>query len=316
MAFKHLVDVDLQPLLDDVPHFSIDETSLPSQRQAVVTMFAPMGAPGSEPRLVRVPGWPTGAPDVALRIHRPAGEELKPAIYSIHGGGFIMGSAAMMDGLDRQLAEDSNAVVVAVDYRLAPETPFPGALEDCYAGLRWLFDNAAELGIDAERVIVVGESGGGGLAAALMLLVRDRADRLPAAQMLLYPMLDHRTGTTSAPHSNPTTGEYVWGPKSNGFAWSALQGAYQLDDDRIGHFSPARASDLSGLPPTFVAVGALDLFFEEDVDYALRASRAGVSVECHVYPGAIHGIDKFGDISLARQFRHDQQQAIARWFWR
>jgi acetyl esterase/lipase len=202
-------------------------------------------------------------------------------------------------------------VVVAVNYRLAPETAFPGAIEDCYAALDWIHEQAAELGIDRERVIVMGESAGGGLAAALAQLVRDRGTPMLAAQVLIYPMLDPRTGTDEAPADNPLSGEFVWPRRHNRFGWAALRGDQDIPAERLGHFGPALAGDLASLPPTFIAVGALDLFVEEDAAYALRLGRAGNAVELHVYPGGIHGFD-YVDSSIARQYRADLRAALAR----
>jgi acetyl esterase len=280
-------------------------------RDATEKFFRSRGKSAREPQVIRVSG---AGPEVELRIYAPPGEGRKPAIYNIHGGGFVMGSASSIDGLNWQLAEEMGAVVVTVDYRLAPETPFPGSVEDCYVGFRWLLANAVSMDADPDRIVVMGDSAGGGLAAALTLWARDRNDLCPAALMLVYPALDHRTGSGSGPHPTATIGHIGWTADHNRFAWSALRGDYKLDDARVAYFSPALATDLQGLPPLFIAVGALDLFLEEEVDFALRASRAGVPVECHVYPGAIHGFDLIGDTSIGRQFRHDRREALCRWF--
>jgi acetyl esterase len=200
-----------------------------------------------------------------------------------------------------------------VEYRLAPETPFPGPVEDCYAGLRWVFENAASLGIDGQRIAIMGDSAGGGLAAATTLFARDRKEFLPAGVMLIYPMLDHRSGSAQDVQPNPTTGGFVWTAEDNRFGWSAMKGSYSVEDERAGYFSPSLVGSLEGFPPLFLAVGALDLFFEEGVNFSLRASRAGVPVECHVYPGAVHGFDLVGDTALGRQFRFDQRAALSRW---
>jgi acetyl esterase len=307
---KVTVDPELEPLLAHAPPFFWGEAELPAQRRAVVEAFQRMGGPTRPPRLVRLPR-PNGVGDVELRIYAARGEGPTPAVYTIHGGGFVMGSAAMMDAENWQLAEDNAVTVVAVDYRLAPEFSFPGPLEDCYAGLVWLFENASSLTIDRNRIVVMGESAGGGLAAAATLLARDRNEVRPAAQLLVYPMLDHRTRGSLSPDE---CGPMAWVTSLARFGWSAMQGDYALDDDCVSYFSPALATDLSGLPPTFIAVGALDLFADESVDYAMRLLRAGVAVECHVYPGAVHGFDKFRHVSLATQFQYDQKQALTRWF--
>lgn len=214
-----------------------------------------------------------------------------PAILFIHASGYIAGKPDWMAEANQALANAQGAIVVAVNYRLAPETTFPGPLEDCYVALRWLIENSAELGVDRARIVVMGESAGGGLAAALALLVRDRQEITLAGQVLVYPMLDPRTGTSQAPVENPTTGEFVWTRGHNRFGWNAMRDAAEIPAERLGYCAPALASDLSGLPPAFLAVGALDLFVDETADYALRLGRAAVSVEFHLYPGGIHGFD-------------------------
>jgi acetyl esterase len=307
-----ILDPELAPLLANAAPLFDGEARLPAQRRAVVEAFQRMAGPAPAPRIIRL-ARRAGPGDIELRLFATGGKRPAAAIYTMHGGGFVMGSAAMMDAENWRLAEDNQATVVAVDYRLAPETSFPGPLEDCYAGLVWLFENAASLGVDRNRVVIMGESAGGGLAAATMLMARDRNEVRPAAQLLVYPMLDHRTA--GSPHASET-GPMGWMVPFVRFGWSAMQGTYAIDDERATYFSPALADDLSDLPPTFIAVGALDLFAEESLEYARRLLRAGVPVECHVYPGAVHGFDKFRGTSIAKQFQYDQQQALTRWLHR
>src|SRR5438876_347946 len=149
----------------------------------------------------------------------------------------------MLAGHNWSVAQRTGSVVVSVDCRLAPEVPFPGPLDDCDAALLWLVKYAADLNVDPQRIAVMGESGGGGLAAALALLVRDRGSATLAAQILVYPMLDYRTGTEEAPLKNPTTGEFGWTAQANRFGWSAMRGALDLSEQLIGYFSPARATN-------------------------------------------------------------------------
>jgi acetyl esterase/lipase len=234
-----------------------------------------------------------------------------PAILFIHASGFIAGQPDWMTAASAAMARDRKALVVAVNYRLAPETPFPGPIKDCYAALRWLFDNAAALSVDPARVIIMGESAGGGLAAALAQLVRDRGDMKVAGQVLIYPMLDPRTGTPDAPADNPLAGEFVWTREHNQFGWNAMRGEQEVAPDQLGHFAPALALNLAALPLTFIAVGALDLFAEEAAAYALRLNRAAVPVELHVYPGGIHGFD-FTNSSIAVQYKADLAAALDR----
>jgi acetyl esterase/lipase len=177
-------------------------------------------------------------------------------------------------------------VGVSVEYRLAPETPYPGPLEDCYAGLQWVEAHAADLGIDASRIGIGGASAGGGLAAGLCLLTRDRGGAAPAFQLLVYPMIDDRQITPSSAWLDP-----IWPPSANAFGWGAYLGEARGGPDVPIYAAAARAQELRGLPPTLISVGALDGFSDEDIDYAVRLRHAGVPVELHVYPGAPHGFN-------------------------
>ncbi|TCM20837.1 acetyl esterase/lipase [Novosphingobium sp. PhB165] len=229
------------------------------------------------------------APDVrVLRYDPPQTDKaLRPAMLHIHGGGYVLGDADMSDISNRSTALATGCVVVSVDYRLAPETVWPGALEDCYVALRWLADNADEFGIDRDRIAVSGESAGGGHAAALAIHARN--ENGPAIRFLLLdaPMLDDRT--VAGNDLNPYCGEFVWTPQKNHFGWSAMLGREAGGDDVPEAAVPARTKDLTGLPSTFISVGALDLFLEEDMEFARRLMRVGTPVELHVIPGAYHG---------------------------
>lgn len=238
-----------------------------------------------ERRDIAVPGR-DGAPDVVIRIHRPKGEDgLLPCIYSIHGGGYISGSYAGDDLRFDKWCPLLKCVGVSVEYRLAPETPYPGPLEDCYAGLAYIQANAAGLGIDQARIGIAGASAGGGLAAALALLVRDRSEFAITFQLLLYPMIDDTITTESSAWDVP-----IWPPQANHFGWAAYLGEL-AGGDVPAYAAASRANDLAGLPPALVLVGALDGFLDEDVDYAMRLTHAGVPTELQVYPGAPHGFD-------------------------
>ena len=311
MNTRHLVDPELLPFIDASPSWQLSTATLASVREMMEQLYG-ANATGAKPdREIKIAG-NAGTPDVSLLVFTPAGPtRIRPAIYHMHGGGMVLGKAVNMSERIREYVALNDVVVVSVEYRLAPETAFPGPIEDCYAGLVWLFANAPSLGVDPARIAVMGESAGGGLAAALALLARDRNTVRPCAQILVYPMLEHRTGGPDDPHPNEITGQFSWSRESNQYGWASMQGSYNLADDRIGHFSPSRASDLRDLPPAFIGVGALDLFMEEDVDYARRLVRRGVAVECHVYPGAIHGFD-FMPSALERQFVADRTRAIGR----
>lgn len=265
-----------------------------------------------------VPGAP-GAPEVRVLVYAPPGPARagRPAMLDIHGGGYVIGSADMSDAANRTLALTHDCVVVSVDYRLAPETPWPGALEDCYAALCWLHANAEALGVDAARIAVGGSSAGGGHAAALAIHARNRARIDPAApvpcfQLLDIPMLDDRTGTSADPH--PYCGEFTWTAEHNRFGWGALLGMAPGGPDVPEAAVPARVQDLTGLPPAYILIGGLDLFLEESLDYARRLSRAGVPVELHVIPGGYHGFGLVQDAPQSRQSAALRDAALARAF--
>ena len=216
---------------------------------------------------------------------RPSG-----ALLWIHGGGMVMGRPEQANTWCSRLAGDLDIVVVSVDYRLAPEHPFPAGLTDCHTALTWVHDRADELGIDRTRIAVGGDSAGGGLAAALCQLARDRGGPDICFQLLNYPMLDDRT-VLRADHQG--RGAFIWTPASNRFGWSAYLGRTPSHTDAPTHAAPARTTDLAGLPPAWIGVGDLDLFHSEDVDYAARLTSAGVPCELRVEPGMYHGADQF-----------------------
>lgn len=258
----------------------------------------------------RVPG-PHGAPCVSLREYRPRdGAEHKPALYWMHAGGMVLGHVDQDDLMCCSYATQLDCAVWSVDYRLAPEHPFPAPIADCYAGLTWLAAHAAELGVDAERLVVAGASAGGGLAAALALLARDAQAPKIAFQCLVYPMLDDRNQT---PSSREFRGIPTWSREANLVAWDALLGPQRGAPDVSPYAAPARARDLSRLPPALVQVGELEVFRDEVVDYAARLLQAGVSVELHVYPGAFHGAENAAPESeLGRQMIDERLRALRR----
>lgn len=251
----------------------------------------------------RVPG-PHGAPDISVLILRPAGlAGPVPGIYHIHGGGMVMGDnrTGIVDLVD--LVVDLGVVVVSVEYRLAPEHPHPAPVEDCYAGLVWTAEHAAELNIDPARLLLYGASAGGGLSAGTALLARDRGGPALSHQILLCPMLDDRGITAS---SQELDGEGVWDRNANRTGWTALLGDARGGPDVAPYAAPARAEDLSGLPATFIDVGAVETFRDETIDYAARLARAGVSVELHVWAGAFHGFETFAPQAAVS---HDSRNA-------
>ncbi|MGW0367871.1 alpha/beta hydrolase [Streptomyces coeruleorubidus] len=240
----------------------------------------------------RVPG-PQGEPDISLLICRPtapASAWARPVIYHVHGGGMVIGNSRVGVDVPLAWAQALDAVVVSVEYRLAPEHPYPAPIEDVYAGLLWTADHAAELGADPERIVIAGASAGGGLCAALALLTRDRKGPQPIGQVLMCPMLDDRNDT---PSTYQMAGLGVWDRTANETGWTALLGARRGGPDVPAYAAPARAEDLSGLPPAFLDVGSAETFRDEVVAYASRIWQAGGVAELHVWPGGFHGFDGF-----------------------
>ncbi|GAA0426309.1 alpha/beta hydrolase [Streptomyces luteireticuli] len=260
---------------------------------------------------LRVPGAP-GGPDVTLVSARPAGlTGPLPLLYYLHGGGMITGNAwSVLPRLLREWALPLELAVISVEYRLAPQTRYPGPVEDCYAGLTWAAAHAADLGIDADRVIIGGKSAGGGLAAALALLARDRGGPAPIGQLLLCPMLDDRNNTFSG---HQLAGLDVWDRTSNATAWQALLGDRYGAPDLPPYAAPARATDLSGLPPAYIEVGSAETLRDEGVAYANALWQAGGQAELHVWPGAFHGFDTFAPQASLSQ---DARNARFRWLRR
>jgi acetyl esterase/lipase len=255
-----------------------------------------MAAGGGEPDArvatedFEVPG-PAGAPAVRVRHYRPVGLEGElPALFYIHGGGMVIGAIETEDALVRSYCLEVGCAAVSVDYRLAPENPHPAQIEDCYAGLEWTAANAGRLGIDPARIAVYGGSAGGGLAASLAIIARDRGGPALALQVLLYPMLDDRCDTASG-HEVENIGVFD--------GWASREGFGALLGDRWGteavdpSAAAARCTDLGGLPPAWIDVGELDALRDESIDYARRLLAAGVAVDLHVNPGCFHASEVF-----------------------
>jgi len=229
----------------------------------------------------------SGTTSVPMLVCRPSGrgDADLPAVYFVHGGGMVMGSNRL--GLDQALdwAEELGLVVVAVEYRLAPEFPYPSGIEDCYAGLAWLAESAPAIGVDDSHIILAGDSGGGGLAASLAILARDRGGPTVLGQVLMAPMLDDRNDTLSSHHMQ---GLGIWDRTSNETGWRALLGDAQGGPDVSPYASAARAEDMSRLPATFLDVGSAETFRDEVVTFASRIWAAGGDAELHVWPGGFH----------------------------
>ena len=304
-----LVDPELIEAARALPDFTVDARSLPLMRGLPGRPVAP--APAPQPQFRTIPG-PKGAPDVRVMvIDGTGGKSGSPAYLHMHGGGFVGGRVDQHPAPYQALAEACGCLIVSVGYRLAPETPFPGALEDNYAALRWLHSNTEALGVDPKRIAIGGESAGGGHAAMLAIAARDRGEFPIAFQLLVYPMLDDRTGSTVAPPAH--VGQFVWNAGSNRFGWASLLGQAPGSKTVPVGSVPARVVDLAGLPPAFIAVGGLDLFAAEDIEYAARLNSAAVPVEILVVPGAYHAFDALApNARVSRQFRAAIVDALKR----
>jgi triacylglycerol lipase len=311
MSTKHLVHPSLISMTESEMVYDVNNETLPAIRagrmEAIgLEMVEDLAVEKIEAFTLLQDGH-----KLRLAIYRPeakAGDVL-PVIYHIHGGGMVLGPPEMMEVRNKLLVDQLGVAIVSVDYRLAPEHPHPIPVEDCYAGILWLVDNADAYGLDVSRLVSMGESAGGGLAAAMALLLRDRGHSILKHQYLIYPMLDDRTGSTVEPAA--TTGEFIWSRASNRYGWGSLLGHEPGGEDVSCYAAPARAEDVSNLPPTFMYTGALDLFMEEDLDFAKRLMSAGVPTELHVYQGAIHGFEMIIGGPLSEQSSADLMRSLA-----
>ena len=314
---SHLDSEHLE-IFSSLPFRVLDPTDVPSavsslresaaaRRAQLPTVPMPDGV-STEDR--QVPG-PRGAPQVMVRLYRPAAlPDNAPALYWIHGGGMVLGSVEMNEAYCGGLADRLNAVIASVEYRLAPEHPYPAPLDDCYAGLSWLAGATDELGVDPTRIAIGGASAGSGLAAGLALLARDRGEVEVCFQFLVYPMLDDRNSTRS---SHAIRDSRVWNRDTNHVGWNAYLSGQAGTEGIDAYAAPARSDDLSGLPPAYICVGTMDLFVDEDIAYAQALLAAEVPVELHVYPGAFHGSpNSIPNASLSVRWSADEQAALDR----
>jgi acetyl esterase/lipase len=305
-----LVDPDLRPALKQFPAYDLSAEMVGKFRQ--LPGMPPLPAPAPQPVERHIPG-PPGAPEVRLWVVDPApSEKGKPLLLHMHGGGFMMTGPGWMPLL-QEIATDCHCVVVSVDYRLAPETRYPDSLEDNYAALKWVHAHAAELGIDHSKIAVGGESAGGSHAASLAIHARDRNEVPLVFQLLIYPQLDDRTASTR--EAPPAIGQFMWTASANRFAWSSLLGVPGGSSKVPVAAVPARVASVAGLPPAWIGVGSIDLFVEEDMEYAHRLIRAGIATELLVLPGAFHGFDILvPDAEASKQFSASWKSALRKAF--
>jgi len=305
-----LVDPELLPVLKQFPAVDLSAELVGEFRQ--LPAMPPLPGPAPQPVERHIPG-PPGAPEVRLWVVDPAPlKKAKPLLLHMHGGGLMMRDPEWMPLL-QGIATDCHCVVVSVDYRLAPETRYPGSLEDNYAALKWVHAHAAELGIDRSRIAVGGESAGGGHAASLAIHARDRKEVPIIIQLLIYPQLDDRTGSSHP--APPAIGHFMWTASANRFAWSSLLGVPAGSSKVPADAVPARVASVAGLPPAWIGVGSIDLFVEEDMEYARRLVHAGVATELLVVRGAFHGFDLLvPDAEVSKQFSASWKSALRKAF--
>ncbi len=312
MDLKKRIDPELARSLEMIPADAFNFNDLPAAREMSVKMFAQMAelmppVTGVVSSDITFPG-PDGAPDVTARVYAPVKRSgLMPCMLWIHGGGYILGDLEADDNSVGRMCVNTGCVIVSTNYRLAPENPFPAPVEDCYAALKWMVKNAGSLGIDKSRIAIGGGSAGGGLAAGLAIMTRDRGEINIAFQLLIYPMIDDRNIT---PSSHNITDPRTWDREKNIFSWNAYLGKAPVHGDVSPYAAAARAKDLSGLPSAYISVGELDLFLDEDIEYAQRLLQSGVSTELHVYPGATHGFDAIMAAAVSKRFIEERDGAI------
>ena len=302
---KMMLSMQGENLLDDIPAARAGSRKM----MEMMKQYLPV-IPGITAEDYRIPE-PDGTAEITLRIYRPEGnDDYLPALYWIHGGGYIMGDIEQDDMSARQITLAADCVTASVEYRLAPENPFPIPLEDCYTGLKWLFEHAEELKIDTSRIAIGGGSAGGGLAAGLALLVRDRAEMEVCHQFLLYPMIDDRN---VLPPDEEHPDALFWTRANNLIGWRSYLGREPGGENVVPYAAPARAVQLIGLPPAYIAVGDIDLFAEEDIEYGRKLITAGVPLEMHVYPGGCHAFDMMNpEADICRHFNDDFRRALRR----
>ena len=309
MSTKHLLADELQAIPDLMPAGNITDDNLAQLREMSAARVEP-GDPQARGVIreeIAVPGI-DGDPEVRCLLYKPVADGDNRAGYlHIHGGGYIIGSAEGSDPVNLMLCAELGIVIVSVEYRLAPEHPIPAPLNDCYAGLAWLHENADALGVDRTRIGVGGESAGGGLAAALAIKARDAGEYAVCHQHLTYPMLDNLTGAAGQA-DDPLVGEFVWTRARNQYGWTSYLG----DAPAVAPQVPARVENYAGLPDAWIFTASMDLFRDENIAYAQRLMEAEVAVEFVLYPRACHGFQMVPGTQLGKRFIADHMAGLAR----
>lgn len=314
MAIADRLDSELAPLVAQFPVFDLSD--LATARKDYLAAMAMMVADRDPDVAVTDIVCPPRAehPSVRLREFRPKQPRAAqlPAVLWIQGGGYVMLSPDLDDSWCQELALAHGCAVYSVDWRRSPEHPFPSASEDCYTGLSYIAQHAKELNLDPDRIVIAGASSGGGSAASLALLVRDRREIAVAHQMLIYPMLDDRNDTPSA---HQVTDRNVWNRTRNAIAWKAYLGEAYGTDQVSPYAAPSRMEDLSGSIPASILTGELDLFRDENILFAMRLMAAEVTTQLYVYPGAPHGFERIAPAAaISRQFFADRDAILSRVF--
>lgn len=304
---KHLLAAELHPFVDSFPGLDLSADTLPAFREAQDAAIELASTDGTGVSRTEITVDSNDYEMPAL-LYRPTSDQTNGTAYlHIHGGGYVIGSAAGSDANNLELCASLGITVLSVDYRLAPEHPLPAPLDDCYAGLQWLHDNAESLSIDPARIAIGGESAGGGLAAACAILARDRGELSICHQHLTYPMLDSRTGRAGF-EGDPLVGEFIWTRSLNIFGWDSILGDAETKAPQV----PALLEDFSNLPSTWIHTVGLDLFRDENIEYAQRLMAAGIATELEVLPGACHGYQMMPGTQLGERYRQSHKNALAR----
>ena len=312
-----LVDPELIPALEAIPDFDIWadlETTryISLQRSASIAATLPVVPKVTSSDHVVVQD---NSQDISVRVYRPEGHPASlPALLWIHGGGYCFGSVEGDDYSVKRMVENIGCVVVSVDYRLAPEFPFPAPLNDCYAALTWVFDNSDALKVDPSHIAIGGISAGGGLAAGLALLARDRAEVSVVFQALLCPMIDN---TSTSESSFSITDKRIWNRQSNLVGWMHYLGRQKTSEEEpyvaSKYAAPSHAGDLHGLPPAYIGIGSVDLFLDENRDYATRLAGSGVVTQLEIFDGGYHAFEFMApNAKISRLARDTHYSAIKR----